>query len=150
MITIRHATINDTDQLTDLFDLYRIFYRQPSDRSGAKLFLQDRVRNRESEIIVAEEEGKLIGFTQLYPQFSSVKMKKFWILNDLFVLELYRRMGVARGLIKAAQQFARETSAAGLLLETEKVNTAANKLYPSCGFITYEETNFYWWEKEKT
>lgn len=150
MITIRHATGNDVEQLTDLFDLYRMFYRQPSDRPGAKLFLQDRIKNRESEIIVAEEEGKLIGFTQLYPQFSSIRMKKLWILNDLFVMEVYRRMGVARGLIKAAQQFARETSAAGLLLETEKANTAANKLYPSCGFITYDETNFYWWEKEKS
>lgn len=147
MITIRHAVETDLEQITDLFDLYRIFYRQTSDRAGAKLFIQERMKNKESEIIVAEEEGKLLGFTQLYPQFSSTKMKRLWILNDLFVLEIYRGLGVGKALIKAAQQFARETGSAGLLLETEKSNAIGNRLYPACGFIEYAESNFYWWEK---
>lgn len=146
MITIRHATSADLEQITDLFDLYRIFYRKGSDRAAAKNYLQDRLKNKESEIIVAEEEGKLVGFTQLYPQFSSTRMKKFWVLNDLFVLEIYRGLGVGKALIKGAQQFCRDNASAGLLLETEKTNVIGNKLYPSCGFKGYEESNFYWWE----
>ncbi len=147
MITIRHAVETDIEQITDLFDLYRVFYRQQSDRNAAKLFLQERMKNKESEIIVAEEEGKLLGFTQLYPQFSSTRMKRLWILNDLFVLEIFRGLGVGKALIKAAQQFARETGSAGLLLETEKTNVVGNKLYPGCGFTAYGDSNFYWWEK---
>lgn len=144
MITIRQATKNDIEQVTDLFDLYRIFYRQESDRNAARNFLLARMDNRESEIIVAEESGKLVGFTQLYPQFSSTRMKKIWILNDLFVLEVYRGLGVAKALIKAARQFALDNQAAGLLLETEKTNEIGNKLYPACGFILYADSNFYW------
>jgi GNAT superfamily N-acetyltransferase len=144
MITIRHAVKSDIEQVADLFDLYRMFYRQPTDRNAAKNFLLARIDNHESEIIVAEEEGKLLGFTQLYPQFSSTRMKKFWVLNDLFVLEVYRRLGVAKALIKAASQFAKDNKAAGLLLETEKTNEIGNKLYPSCGFTEYVDSNFYW------
>jgi len=144
MITIRHALKSDIEQVADLFDLYRMFYKQPTDRNAAKNFLLARIDNNESEIIVAEEEGKLLGFTQLYPQFSSTRMKKFWVLNDLFVLEVYRRMGVAKALIKAASQFAKDNKAAGLLLETEKTNEIGNKLYPSCGFTEYVDSNFYW------
>ncbi len=146
MITIRHATLADIEQITDLFDLYRIFYRKDSDRAAAKSYLTDRLKGKESEIIVAEEDGKLVGFTQLYPQFSSTRMKKFWVLNDLYVLEIYRGLGVGKALVKGAQQFCRDNSSAGLLLETEKSNVAGNKLYPACGFKTYEDTNFYWWE----
>jgi len=88
----------------------------------------------------------LVGFTQLYPQFSSTRMKKFWVLNDLFVLEVYRRMGVAKALIKAAADFAKDNKAPGLLLETEKSNVVGNKLYPACGFTEYVDSNFYWLE----
>ena len=146
MITIRHALKSDIEQMADLFDLYRIFYRQQSDRNAARSFLLARFDNQESEIIVAEESGKLLGFTQLYPQFSSTRMKKFWVLNDLFVLEVYRRMGIAKALVKAATQFAKENKAPGLLLETEKTNAAGNKLYPACGFTEYADSNFYWLE----
>jgi len=144
MITIRHALKSDIEQMADLFDLYRIFYRQSSDRNAARNFLLARLDNHESEIIVAEESGKLLGFTQLYPQFSSTRMKKFWVLNDLFVLEVYRRMGVAKALIKAAGQFAKDNKAPGLLLETEKTNVVGNSLYPACGFKEYSDSNFYW------
>lgn len=144
MITIRHAQKSDLEQITDLFDLYRIFYQQPSDRHAARNFLLARLDNHESEIIVAEDAGKLVGFTQLYPQFSSTRMKKFWVLNDLFVLEVYRRMGVAKALISAAAAFAKDNKAPGILLETEKGNEIGNKLYPSCGFTAYSNSNFYW------
>jgi ribosomal protein S18 acetylase RimI-like enzyme len=146
MIIIRHALKSDIEQMADLFDLYRIFYRQESDRNAARNFLLARLDNKESEIIVAEESGKLLGFTQLYPQFSSTQMKKFWVLNDLFVLEVYRRMGLAKALIKAAAQFAKDNKAPGLLLETEKTNVIGNALYPACGFKEYNDSNFYWLE----
>lgn len=146
MITIRHAVKNDIEQLADLFDLYRIFYRQPSDRNASRNFILARIDNKESEIIVAEESGKLIGFTQLYPQFSSTRMKKFWVLNDLYVMEVFRGMGVAKALIKAAAQFAKDNKSPGLLLETEKTNLVGNRLYPACGFAPYEDSNFYWLE----
>jgi GNAT superfamily N-acetyltransferase len=146
MIVIRQAVIDDLPQLAALFNLYRIFYRKGSDIEGAKIFLRDRMQLNESVIYIAEENQKLVGFTQLYPQFSSTRMRRSWLLNDLYVLEEYRGRGISKQLIEAAKQLAKETNSAGLLLETEKTNIIGNQLYPSAGFIINNLTNFYWWD----
>jgi len=146
MVIIRKALMNDLPILADLFNLYRIFYRKEPDIEEAERFLQERMHNNESVIFVAEENEKLIGFTQLYPQFSSTRMKRSWLLNDLYVLKEFRGRGVAKLLMDAAKQLANQTQSAGILLETEKSNAIGNRLYPSAGFAIYDQTNFYWWE----
>ena len=143
---IRRATTNDLPQLSQLFDAYRIFYRKSPDITGATDFLNERMKENESVIFVDDENGTLTGFTQLYPQFSSTRMQRAWLLNDLYVHPTYRGKGISKKLIEAAKQLARETNAAGLLLETEKTNITGNQLYPSAGFVLYNETNFYWWD----
>ncbi|WP_394331184.1 GNAT family N-acetyltransferase [Chryseobacterium luteum] len=69
MKNTRKAAIEDLDQLADLFDQYRVFYHKESDIPAAGNFLRERLENKDSEIFVAEEDGKLIGFVQLYPLF---------------------------------------------------------------------------------
>jgi GNAT superfamily N-acetyltransferase len=149
MITIRNATIDDLSQLAQLFDLYRIFYRKVSDIEGAKKFLAERISNNESVIYIAEEEERLLGFPQLFPQFASTRMKRSWLLNDLFVLEEHRERGISKQLIEMAKNLAVKTQAAGLLLDTEKTNPVGNRLYPSVGFVMNETSNFYWSENER-
>ncbi len=88
----RQATIQDLDDLVELFDEYRIFYEQESDKEGARQFLWEKFEHSESVIVITVEvETKVaVGFTQLYPSFSSVSMKRNWILNDLYVREKFR------------------------------------------------------------
>ena len=148
MIIIRTATLDDLLQLSALFNLYRIFYHKESDIEGAKKFLSERISNNESVIYVAEEEKDLLGFTQLYPQFSSTRMKRAWLLNDLFVMKEHRERSISKKLIEMAKQLAIKTNAAGLLLETDKTNAVGNRLYPSTGFVMNDSSNFYWWENE--
>ncbi len=148
MIAIRTASAKDLEQLSGLFNRYRIFYRKEPDLDGAKAFLQERMQKDESIIYVAEENGELLGFTQLYPLFSSTRMKRIWLLNDLFVLESCRGRGISKSLIEAGKELARNTNAAGLSLETEKTNAIGNQLYPRCGFVLNEKSNFYWWTNE--
>jgi GNAT superfamily N-acetyltransferase len=144
---IRKAQNSDIDQLALLFDAYRVFYEKPSDINGAKKFLSDRITANESEIVVAENpENKLVGFVQLYPIFSSTRMKRLWLLNDLYVSENHRGQGISKLLMEHAQDFAKETQSAGLILETAKTNTIGNQLYPLMGFILDTEHNYYSWE----
>jgi GNAT superfamily N-acetyltransferase len=75
-------------------------------------------------------------------------MQRSWLLNDLYVHPTFRGKGISKKLIEAAKQLARGTNAAGLLLETEKTNITGNQLYPSAGFVLYNETNFYWWDSK--
>ena len=96
---IRRAKKKDIDKLSVLFDKYRIFYKQSSDIDNAKSFLKKRMKRMESVIFVAEEREELIGFTQLFPIFSSVSMKRTWLLNDLYVNEKARGMGTASKML---------------------------------------------------
>ncbi len=143
---IRKVTIDDLPQLSNLFDCYRVFYKKQSDIAAGNNFLRERIINKESEIFVAEsDDGKLVGFTQLYPLFSSTRMQRLWLLNDLYVPEDYRGKGISKQLIEAAKQMAKDTNACGLLLETAKTNTIGNQLYPATDFALEENSNFYFW-----
>lgn len=146
---IRTATLHDVKQLSELFDGYRVFYRKESDITGAVAFLTERLENKDSEIFVAENEAQhLVGFVQLYPLFSSTKMKKLWLLNDLFVSPNARGQQVSIKLINRAKQLVKDSSACAMFLETEKSNLIGNKLYPKTGFKLNGASNFYEWSNE--
>lgn len=142
---VRSATLDDLLPLANLFDQYRVFYRKPSDIEGAKAFLRERVQLGDAKIYVIEQEGQLVGFTQLYPIFSSTRMQRLWLLNDLFVHADARGKGYSLQLLEQAKTLCRSTNACGVMLETEKSNTIGNKLYPRAGFQQNEGSNFYEW-----
>jgi ribosomal protein S18 acetylase RimI-like enzyme len=134
---IRRATRDDAEPLARLFDAYRVFYGQPTDLTAARAFLDERLDRDESVIFLAEDEdGRLCGFVQLYPAFSSVSTPpgRFWLLNDLYVEEQMRRHGIGRALMERAERHARETGAVGLTLSTAIDNLRAHRLYESVGY----------------
>lgn len=145
-LTIRQVEIEDTHNLAELFDLYRQFYKKPSDLDGATRFLHARIDKNESVIFVAQAAtGKLYGFTQLYPSFTSLGMERSWILNDLYVVENARRLGIGRLLMNAAHDFAYSSGARSISLETQVENTGAQALYESLGYEA--ETGFRFYSK---
>jgi ribosomal protein S18 acetylase RimI-like enzyme len=134
-MTVRPATVHDLDTVAALFDAYRQFYRQPPDRQRARDFLAERFRHHESIVFLAQDgSGAAIGFTQLYPLFSSVSANRKYLLNDLYVVPEARRSGVARQLLGAAAQFARANGAASMSLSTAVDNQPAQRLYESLGW----------------
>jgi ribosomal protein S18 acetylase RimI-like enzyme len=144
---IREATINDTTELAVLFDEYRVFYEKESDLSGATHFLKERIKNKESVIYIAlDNDNKIAGYIQLYPLFSSTRMKRLWLLNDLYVNPAYRSKGYGESLLEKAKEFSKNTNACGLMLETAKTNISANNLYLKNDWILDEEHNYYSWE----
>lgn len=139
---IRRAKKKDLEQLSVLFDKYRIFYKQQPDLARARSFLKKRMKRRESVIFVAEERKEVIGFTQLFPIFSSVSMKRTWLLNDLYVNERARGIGAATALLNAAKEFGEETNSKWLLLQTAADNLTAQKLYEKNEWV--KETDFFY------
>jgi GNAT superfamily N-acetyltransferase len=131
---VRQAGIADIDVLAGLFDLYRQFYAQSSDVEGARAFLSDRITRAESVIFLTEDEGKALGFCQLYPSFTSAGMARTYILNDLFVDTAARGAGVGRKLLEHAASWAKKEGAARLTLSTAHDNLAAQALYEACGW----------------
>jgi GNAT superfamily N-acetyltransferase len=132
---IRQASVLDLELLVPLFDGYRQFYLQPSDPELARTFLSERFAHHQSLIFVAcDNRGNGLGFTQLYPLFSSVRAVRMYLLNDLFVAKDARRRGVARALLTASADYARALRAADLLLSTALDNAPAQMLYESLGW----------------
>src|SRR5579862_4224420 len=133
-IVIRQATTLDLDILVPLFDAYRQFYRQSSDVERARHFLRERLELNQSVILLAFDGATSIGFTQLYPSFSSRAMARIFILNDLFVAPEFRRRGVGAALLTAAADYGRSNGALRLVLSTEIANTTAQMLYEKMGW----------------
>jgi len=144
MITTKRITAAESNLVINLFDQYRVFYKQPSDTALAKTFINARLDNNESVIFVALSGDVSVGFTQLYPKYSSMRASKNWILNDLFVDPAHRKQGIGEQLIKTTMEFAKQQGATFVQLETAIDNYTAQSLYEAIGFTKQEpDTDFF-------
>ncbi|MDR6846157.1 GNAT family N-acetyltransferase [Flavobacterium granuli] len=135
---IRKATTQDLDQLTNLFDQYAVFYKNPSNYEKHYAYLKERLENNEATIFVASDEtnkDKLIGFVLIYVTFSSLALNRILILNDIFVDSSARKKGIGEKLIQQTVEFAKELGAQDIRLRTAKNNTVAQGLYHKMGFV---------------
>ncbi|QXU44393.1 GNAT family N-acetyltransferase [Pedobacter sp. D749] len=133
---IKQIGLTESHLVVGLFNQYRIFYKQFSDIGMAKAFIDERLQHNESVIFIAidEDTEKSVGFTQLYPKYSSIRLSKNWILNDLYVDEVYRKQGIGEKLIKTAMDFAKANGSTFVQLETAVDNYTAQHLYENIGF----------------
>jgi GNAT superfamily N-acetyltransferase len=122
------------------------FYDIQHKAADVEHFLNNRIAFEDSKIYLAiTEKGEAVGFIQLFPSFSSLMLKRFWVLNDLFIAPEHRKQGAAKALISAAKQLCKDTNACGMMLDTQKSNTMAQRLYTQCGFTKNTSSNYYYW-----
>ena len=141
---IYQATIEDLEGVSNLFNSYRIFYKKASDIEGAKEYIKERLLNKDSVIFIVKNNDDYVGFTQLYPTFSSVSMKRVWILNDLYVDAEARKQGIGEMLLQRAKDYGIETGAKSISLSTATDNYSAQRLYEKNGYT--RDTEFYQYE----
>ena len=135
------ATWGDIEMVARLFDQYRQFYGLAPDFNLARHFIGERLVGTESVVFLAvERDGaeRPLGFVQLFPSFSSLKARRLWVLNDLFVASEGRGAGVGRALMDRARRHAEESGACRLTLETMRDNDVAKSLYRSLGYVQDE------------
>lgn len=131
---IRRATIADLDALLPLVEAYRVFYKQQPDEPRERAFVEAHLRNGTSVMYLAEIEGVLVGFMQLFKTYSTVRLANSWILEDLFVTPESRGRGVASELLAQALEHARDDGASGMFLETAQDNVTAQRVYERAGW----------------
>ncbi|MDN3221722.1 GNAT family N-acetyltransferase [Pseudomonas nunensis] len=141
-IHAQRADVSHLDQVANLFDAYRGFYKQPSNLPQSRAFIAERIAQDESAIFLAlDDNGDALGFVQLYPTFSSIDAHRTWLLSDLFTTPAARGRGVGTLLMNTARAFALSTGAKGLVLETATDNFGAQRLYESLGYV--RDTGYY-------
>lgn len=143
-LTIHEVEGKHLDDLAKLFNEYRIFYKQADNMSKAYQFLEERIAKSDSRIFIAYRDSIPVGFTQLYPTFSSVSLQSFFILNDLYVTASSRGLGIGEALLNRAKELAISSGSKGLALETA-IDNPAQKLYERLDWMKDESFLHYFW-----
>lgn len=133
-VIVGRAAPKDLDAVAGLFAAYLRFYGRSAQPTVIRRFLDARMSRGESVMLVARTADAVVGFAQLYPTFSSLRLAPAWIANDLFVDPAARGLRVARALCEHAIELARASGACAIELQTAHDNHAAQALYRSLGF----------------
>ena len=146
---IKEATVEDSEKIGEVFDLYRQFYKKDPDKIISIEYIKQRLTNKESTIFFVEEDDVCIGIVQLYVTFDSLELSKKIILYDLFVRSEYRKKGIGAMLMDASKDFAKNNGITGIELSTAISNGTAQRLYESLGYERDNEFYNYYLSTKK-
>ena len=147
-VTVSQAVLSELAKLATLFNEYRQFQGEASDLGASQEFLRARFNHGESVAFIAHDGEVSVGFAQLYPIYSSVSLKRVFVLNDLFVCESGRRKGVASKLLAAVEAYAWSLSAVRVTLNVAKSNVAGQALYEAQGWS--QDSQFFMYHRFQT
>jgi GNAT superfamily N-acetyltransferase len=132
---IRHAKQGDEAELAWLLEDHERHYgteiRPGAGAEGAAWLLRQPAGG--TLCLVAERDGKLLGFAILNPYFPGPRLTRGLYLKELYVGERARSQGVGEKLIAAIRALARKRGDTRVLWTTGEHNTAAQKFYDRLG-----------------
>ena len=92
----------------------------------------------DGKILIAEVNGEVAGFATVLSKVRNQEPEEgdyeYGLLSDLMVLERFRKQGLGRQLLDAAEAYARARSVKWLRIGVLAANQAANHLYSSRGY----------------
>lgn len=121
--TIRRMTVEDVDAVADI---EKATFPTPWSRDA---FLQEVTRNVAARYLVAEKDGKVIGYAGAW-----VILDESHITN-IAIAEAERGNGYGRVLTEGLMQYLSNLGAAYATLEVRRSNERAQNLYKSLGFV---------------
>ena len=141
---VRKATNNDIPAISEL---YREQFREMSklipdfikEGDQSVEFLEKTILNDDSDILVYENDGIVVGFILLQaktrPDFPFMLPGKYCYIMDIIVTENHRGKGFGTNLMKSAKNWAKEHDCIFINLDVLVNNPGAIKLYAKLGFI---------------
>ncbi|AXT86111.1 GNAT family N-acetyltransferase [Aeromicrobium sp. A1-2] len=137
------AQLAEVSEAAPLFAAYREFYGEPYDLEASASFLARRLARDESIVLIVRDGDRAVGFSQIYPAFSSTRLAPIWILNDLYVLEDARGAGAVDALLHTAATLAVDAGAVSIELATAHANLRAQAVYDRSGYQADEVFRHY-------
>jgi GNAT superfamily N-acetyltransferase len=89
------------------------------------------------KLIVAESANKIVGFVCFSIRSVFRYPRPIVEVEEIYVTEEHRRKGVATGLIKVVDDFAKETDAYYVFLASDETRKNAHQFYKSLGYDQY-------------
>jgi GNAT superfamily N-acetyltransferase len=146
MITVRPARRDDLPALGRLgalllrthygFDHDRFMAPGTDPEGGYAWFLGTQLREPDVVVLVAEREGKIVGYVYagVEPQSWKELREACGFIHDVVVDDAGRRLGIASALVEAAADWLRDKGAPRVVLWTAEQNHGAQKLFAKLGF----------------
>jgi len=128
---IRPVASDELAAVLPLFADYQRFYgvKSPDMRAIGEFLRGFVAPSDRGELIAAWDDGRVVGFANLYWTFSSVAAGPIVLLNDLYVVEGQRGAGIGRQLIEFSLKRTEARGASRLEWRTELDNRVAQHLY---------------------
>jgi GNAT superfamily N-acetyltransferase len=151
---IRKATLKDVKQLVVLWKgLMNHHIRQCRKGSAEhelhslsknaeglwKKWLKKNIRSRNSLVLVAEKDGKLIAYSLNFikENVKVYKVKRFGHMSDLYVEKGYRGKGIGSGFRKQTLAWFRKKGMRFISIASHACNPSSRKIYHKWGFFDY-------------
>jgi len=144
--TVRRVAPQDLDELLVLMRAYCDFYEvSPADADLLALSraLIDDPEREGLQLVARNETARAVGFATLYWSWSTTDTCRIGVMNDLYIAESARGMGLAEQLIEACRSECTRTGARRLTWQTAPDNARAQTVYERVGG-TREQWVDYW------
>jgi len=100
-VVVRKARPSDAEGFIGLvLELAKFERLDPPTPAGRRRLTDDVFKNQRVGLFVASEKGKLVGYALYFYSYSSFEAKPTLYLEDLFVLESHRKLGVGFALFR--------------------------------------------------
>lgn len=147
LIVIRDATSDDIDEVVELWGMLAQHHEEISDQfalawDGKRRwanYLEQKFSEISTKLIVAEENGKIVGFMLclLSPNTPVFKERKVGVISDVYVLEERRRKGVAKNMLNVAVKWFKKNKVKSIQLGVAHDNFEARAVWRQMGFEPY-------------
>lgn len=132
--SIRQAERGDAAPLAELMRALHAHLKEPTEHISADALRRDMfVDGSVYTVLVAEQEGDLIGYALFHESYETVYAQRGAYMADLFVAERARRQGVARALVAAVASVMRARKLRFLWWVSESWDKEAQAFYASLG-----------------
>lgn len=111
------AELWNLELILPLFEQYRREQGMKDNPERALTFLANRIHFSESIVFLAVCDQQAVGFAQLYPRLSSLKLQRYWQLTDLFVSQVANRQHIQHELLRKSHEFVNFTQSNLLVVE---------------------------------
>ena len=97
ILTIKKATKNDIAIIYDLINGLALYEKRPQDMTGSKEMIEHWLFEKKiATAVIAEFDGKTVGYAIYYPVFGSFSAKANVHLEDLFIIPEFRHQGLGK------------------------------------------------------
>jgi ribosomal protein S18 acetylase RimI-like enzyme len=118
------------------FDPQRFMSPGENPEKGYEWFLRSQLREERAVVLVAEQEGRVVGYVYaaLEPQSWKEFREPAGFIHDVAVVETQRHGGIGQALVEAACEWLRAQGAPPVILWTAEPNLVAQRLFSRLGF----------------